>query len=151
MARVKRLWVFASAKKYRFLPLTTVDMGRAFELSLDSLRFVWIFASRDTNHLQAIILPKLIPIALVTPYTFKIDVTRHYFYFHTYVRRTYSESIVIMERATTLLSQTRRRSLVQIPSPVNFSQFHVILIRSLSGSEPTLIWKSHYNISKMVL
>jgi len=27
----------------------------------------------------------------------------------------------------------------------------VILIRSLSGSEPTLIWRFHYNISEMVL
>jgi len=38
-----------------------------------------------------------------------------------------------------------------IPVTMNFSKFHVILIRSLSGSEPTLIWRSHYNISKMVL
>jgi len=27
----------------------------------------------------------------------------------------------------------------------------MILIRSLSGSEPTIIWRSHFNISKMVL
>jgi len=42
-------------------------------------------------------------------------------------------------------------SLVRFLSPLIFSQFHVILIRSLSGSEPTIIWRSHYNISKIVL
>jgi len=41
---------------------------------------------------------------------------------------------------------TNQTSLVRFPSPLNFSYFHVILIRSLSGSEPTIIWKSHYNI-----
>jgi len=38
------------------------------------------------------------------------------------------------------------------PSPlIFFSLFHVIRIWSLSGSEPTIIWRSHYNISQMVL
>jgi len=46
---------------------------------------------------------------------------------------------------------TNQTSLVRFPSPLNFSQFHVILIRFLSCLEPTIIWKSHYNISKMVL
>jgi len=43
---------------------------------------------------------------------------------------------------------TNQTSLVRFPSPL---KFHVILIRSLSGSGPTIIWKCHYNISKMVL
>jgi len=34
---------------------------------------------------------------------------------------------------------TNQTSLVRFPSPLNFSEFHVILIRSLSGSESTII------------
>jgi len=45
---------------------------------------------------------------------------------------------------------TNHTSLVRFLSPLN-SSFHVIRIRSPSGSEPTIIWRSHYNISKMVL
>jgi len=39
-----------------------------------------------------------------------------------------------------------------IPVTTDFSEFHVILMRmrSLSGLEPTIIWRTHYNISKMV-
>jgi len=37
---------------------------------------------------------------------------------------------------------TNQTSLVRFPSPLNFCEFHVILIRSLSGSELTIIWRS---------
>jgi len=46
---------------------------------------------------------------------------------------------------------TNLTSLVRFPSPLHFSLFYVILIRFQSGSEPTVIWRSRYNNSKMVL
>jgi len=36
-----------------------------------------------------------------------------------------------------------------IPVTTEFFLIPVILIRSLSGSEPTIIWWSHYNVSKL--